>query len=293
MSILIYLNGKYVPKEEAKVSVFDHGYLYGDGVFEGIRAYGGRVFRLDEHLKRLYDSAKVIKLQIPLTFEELKEALLETLRKNKLQDAYIRLVVSRGEGDLGLDPRKCPRPTVVIIADKIKLYPAEMYENGLKVITVPTRRNAPESLNPMIKSLNYLNNILAKMEATLAGVEEAILLNADGYVAECTGDNLFVVKGDELYTPPTYLGTLVGVTRNAVMELARGLGMKVEEKIFTRYDLYVADEVFLTGTAAEVVPVVEIDGRIIKDGRPGKNTRKLINAFRELTQREGTPIYTK
>ncbi len=291
MSILIYLDGKFVPKEEAKVSVFDHGYLYGDGVFEGIRAYNGRVFRLDEHLKRLYDSAKVIDLKMPISIEEMEEALLETLRKNELRDAYIRLIVSRGPGDLGLDPRKCGKPTVVIIADKIKLYPQEMYDNGLAVVTVPTRRNVPESLNPMIKSLNYLNNILAKIEAINSGVEEAILLNADGYVAECTGDNIFIIKGNALYTPPPYLGTLVGVTRNAVMELGEALGMKVEEKVFTRYDLYVADEAFLTGTAAEVVPVVGVDGRLIQDGKPGSYTLKLIKAFKELTQKEGTPIY--
>lgn len=291
MSILIYLNGKFVPKEEAKVSVFDHGYLYGDGVFEGIRAYNGRVFRLDEHLIRLYDSAQAINLNIPMTIKEMEEALLETLRKNELRDAYIRLVVSRGPGDLGLDPRKCAKPTVVIIADKINLYPQEMYDNGLKVVTVATRRNHPEALSPAVKSLNYLNNILARIEATVAGVEEAILLNADGYVTECTGDNLFFVKGNSLCTPPAHLGNLIGVTRNTVMEIASKLGMDVQEKVFTRYELYTADEVFLTGTAAEVVPVVEIDGRSIKDGKPGQNTLKLISAYRELAQREGTPIY--
>ncbi|HGE70260.1 TPA: branched-chain-amino-acid transaminase, partial [Candidatus Poribacteria bacterium] len=251
MGLVIYLNGEYVQKEEAKVSVFDHGLLYGDGVFEGIRSYNGRVFRLDEHLQRLYDSAKVIRLTIPLSPEEMKEKILETLRRNGLRDAYIRVVVTRGPGDLGLDPDKCCKEGFVfIITDKIVLYDDEYYKNGLSVITVPTRRNVPEALNPRIKSLNYLNNIMAKIEAKNSNVIEAIMLNSDGYVVECTGDNIFIVKNGALYTPPTYIGALEGITRDAVMELARNMGIKVEERIFNRYEVFVADECFLTGTAA-------------------------------------------
>jgi len=292
MGLLIYLNGEFVPKEEAKVSVFDHGLLYGDGVFEGIRSYNGRVFRLDEHLQRPYDSAKVIRLKIPLSFEEMKEKILETLRLNKLSDAYIRAVVTRGVGDLGLDPDKCcDEGFVFIITDKIALYDDHYYINGLTVITVPTRRNIPEALNPRIKSLNYLNNILAKIEAKNGNVIEAIMLNSDGYVVECTGDNIFIIKNEAVYTPPTYIGALEGITRDAVMEIARNMGLKVEEKIFNRYEIYVADECFLTGTAAEVIPVVKVDGRIIGDGLPGKMTQKLTEEFRKLTQTTGTPIY--
>lgn len=292
MGLIIYLNGEYVPKEEAKVSVFDHGLLYGDGVFEGIRSYNGRVFRLNEHLQRLYDSAKVIRLTIPLSQEEMKEKILETLRRNELRDAYIRVVVTRGPGDLGLDPDKCCKEGFVfIITDKIVLYDDEYYKNGLSVITVPTRRNVPEALNPRIKSLNYLNNIMAKIEAKNSNVIEAIMLNSDGYVVECTGDNIFIVKGGAIYTPPTYIGALEGITRDAVMELARNMGIKVEERIFNRYEVYVSDECFLTGTAAEIIPVVKVDGRIIGDGRPGNITKKLTEEFRKLTQTTGTPIY--
>jgi len=292
MGLVIYLNGEYVQKEEAKVSVFDHGLLYGDGVFEGIRSYNGRVFRLDEHLQRLYDSAKVIRLTIPLSPEEMKEKILETLRRNGLRDAYIRVVVTRGPGDLGLDPDKCCKEGFVfIITDKIVLYDDEYYKNGLSVITVPTRRNVPEALNPRIKSLNYLNNIMAKIEAKNSNVIEAIMLNSDGYVVECTGDNIFIVKNGALYTPPTYIGALEGITRDAVMELARKMGIKVEERIFNRYEVFVADECFLTGTAAEIIPVVKVDGRIIGDGRPGNITKKLTEEFRKLTQTTGTPIY--
>ncbi|RKY03583.1 branched-chain amino acid aminotransferase [Candidatus Poribacteria bacterium] len=289
--MLIYLNGKFVPKEEAKISVFDHGLLYGDGVFEGIRSYNGRVFKLDEHLKRLYDSAKAIRLRIPLSMEEMREVVLETLRRNNLRDAYIRLVVTRGEGDLGLDPDKCREPTVFCIADKIVLYPERYYKEGLRVITVSTRRNYVEALNPRIKSLNYLNNILAKIEGKLAGVEEAIMLNAEGYVVECTGDNVFIVRNGSLITPPVYIGALEGITRNTVMELARGMGIEVREEPFTRYELYTADECFLTGTAAEVIPVVEVDGRPIGDGKPGQLTLKIMEAFREYARTHGTPIY--
>ncbi|MGB9595181.1 MAG: branched-chain-amino-acid transaminase [Candidatus Poribacteria bacterium] len=292
MGLVIYLNGEYVQKEDAKVSVFDHGLLYGDGVFEGIRSYNGRVFRLDEHLQRLYDSAKVIRLTIPLSQEEMKEKILETLRRNELRDAYIRVVVTRGPGDLGLDPDKCCKEGFVfIITDKIVLYDDEYYKNGLSVITVPTRRNIPEALNPRIKSLNYLNNIMAKIEAKNSNVIEAIMLNSDGYVVECTGDNIFIVKSGIIYTPPTYIGALEGITRDAVMELARNIGIKVEERIFNRYEVYVSDECFLTGTAAEIIPVVKVDGRIIGNGRPGDITKKLTEEFRQLTQTTGTPIY--
>ncbi|NLY89577.1 MAG: branched-chain-amino-acid transaminase [Firmicutes bacterium] len=291
MSIEIYINGEFFPKEEAKVSVFDHGLLYGDGVFEGTRAYNGRVFKFDEHIDRLYDSAKAINLTIPMSKEEMKEAHLETLRRNKLTDAYIRTVITRGPGDLGLDPRKCSRPSVIIIADRITLYPQEFYENGLRLITVPTRRNMAETVNPMIKSLNYLNNILAKIEANLAGVPEAIMLNQEGYVAECTGDNIFIIKGKTLLTPASVHGALKGITRGVAMELAARIGLEVREELLTRYDLYVADESFLTGTAAEVIPVVEIDGRKIGTGTPGPYTRQLVKLYREKAMEEGTPIY--
>lgn len=291
MSIQIYINGQFVPREEAKVSVFDHGYLYGDGVFEGIRAYNGRVFKLTEHLDRLYESARSILLTIPLSWKDMEEAVLESCRRNNIRDGYIRLVVSRGEGDLGLDPRKCPQPNVVIIADKIKLYPEELYQQGLKVISVPTRRNHTEALNARIKSLNYLNSILAKIEGNLHGYEEVILLNSEGYVTECSADNIFIVRRGVLVTPPNYLGILEGITRNTVMELAREMGIRAEERVFGRHDIYVAEECFLTGTGAELVPVVEVDGRTIGTGKPGETYRKILGAFRELTQLEGTPIY--
>ena len=292
MSIQIYIDGKFYPKEEAKISVFDHGFLYGDGVFEGIRAYNGRVWKLDEHLERLYESAKAIMLPIPLTIEETKEATLETLRRNDLHDAYIRLVVSRGAGDLGLDPRKCPKPCVVVIADKIVLYPEELYNTGLKVVSVATRRNHNEALSPRIKSMNYLNNILAKIEANLHGYPEVIMLNSEGYVVEGTGDNIFIMKKGVLMTPPPYAGILEGITRNTIMDIARVNGIPVEERLFNRHELYNADECFLTGTAAEAIPVVEADGRVIGDGKPGSVTNQLIRAFRELTQIQGTQIYT-
>lgn len=291
MSILVYVNGRLVPKEEASVSVFDHGFLYGDGIFEGIRAYNGRVFKLDEHLDRLYESAHSLLLKVPLTKEEMREVVLQTCRANEIRDGYIRLVVSRGTGDLGLDPRKCPAPTVVCIADRIQLYPEELYERGMRVATVSTRRNGPESLNPRIKSLNYLNNILAKIEANLAGYAEVIMLNADGYVVECTGDNIFIIKKGVLITPPKHVGILEGITRNTIMELARRRNIPVEEEVFTRHDVWNADECFLTGTAAEAIPVVEADGRLIGDGRPGPLTTRLIADFRAYVQSEGTPIY--
>lgn len=290
--MLIYIDGEFLPKAEAKVSVFDHGLLYGDGVFEGIRSYNGNVFKLDEHLERIYDSAKSIMLQIPIPVETMKETVLETLRRNNLTEAYIRLVVTRGVGDLGLDPDKCPKPSIIIIADKITLYPQKFYEEGLEIVTVSVRRNYAEAINPRIKSLNYLNNILAKIEGKQSGAEEVLMLNAEGYVVECSGDNIFWVKNDILVTPPVHMGILEGVTRNSVIDLARDAGMQVEERVFTRHDLYIADECFLTGTAAEVIPVVKIDRRAIGDGQPGKVTEKLIAAFRQLAHSTGTPIYT-
>ncbi|HHX24376.1 MAG: branched-chain-amino-acid transaminase [Tepidanaerobacteraceae bacterium] len=291
MSIQIYVNGQYFSKEEAKISVFDHGFLYGDGIFEGIRAYGGKVFRLKEHIDRLYNGARAIMLDIPLTKEEMMEVVLETLRRNEQRDAYIRLVVSRGVGDLGLDPRKCKEPTIICITDNIVLYPEKLYKEGMEIITAATRRNRPEGVNPQMKSLNYLNNIMAKLEANLSGAPEAMMLNSEDYVAECTGDNIFIVKNGVLITPPPYLGILVGITRNAIMELAKNMGITVEEKVFTRYDVYTADECFLSGTAAEAVPVVKVDGRTIGDGKPGTVTNKIINAFKELIETEGTEIY--
>lgn len=289
--MLIYIDGEFLPKAEAKVSVFDHGLLYGDGVFEGIRSYNGRVFKLDEHLERLYDSAKSIMLQIPISIETMKETVLETLRRNHLTEAYIRLVVTRGVGDLGLDPDKCPKPSIIIIADKIVLYPQKFYEDGLEIVTVSVRRNYAEAINPRIKSLNYLNNILAKIEGKQAGAEEVLMLNREGYVVECSGDNIFWIKNETLVTPPGHIGILEGVTRNSVIGLARESGMKIEERVFTRHDLYIADECFLTGTAAEVIPVVKIDQRTIGDGQPGKITQRLISAFRQYANSSGTPIY--
>lgn len=292
--MMVYVNGKFVPKEEARVSVFDHGFLYGDGVFEGIRAYAGRVFKLREHVDRLYDSAKAILLELPLGRETMEEAILETCRQNRLQDAYIRVVVSRGDGDLGLDPRKCPRPNIIIIADRITLYPPELYETGMRVVTVATRRNIAEGVNPRIKSLNYLNNILAKIEANLAGYNEVLMLNHEGYVVEGTGDNIFVVTAaGVLATPPSHAGILEGITRNTVMQLAGQLGVNMAECTLTRYDVHVARECFLTGTAAEIIPVVEVDGRSIADGRPGPVTRLMMERYRELTRREGADIYAR
>ncbi|MBU2567716.1 MAG: branched-chain-amino-acid transaminase [Elusimicrobia bacterium] len=291
MSKFVYLDGKFVKPEEAKVSIFDHGLLYGDGVFEGIRAYNSRVFKLREHLGRLTNSARAISLEIPFTKEELEKAIIETVRMNKLKDAYIRVVITRGPGDLGLDPRRCSTPTIFIIADRIALYPEEFYTKGLEVVTVAVRRNSPNALNPCIKSLNYLNNILAKIEATRAGVHEAIMLNKDGYVAECTGDNIFILKDNTIITPPTWAGALPGITREAVMDLAKSrLKLLVKEDLFTTYHVYTADECFLTGTAAEIIPVIRVDNRIIGDGKPGKVTKELMKEFRELTRSTGVPV---
>ena len=287
MSSKIFLNNRLVDKADATISVFDHGLLYGDGVFEGIRSYGGLVFKLREHLDRLFESAHTLMLEIPMTKERLEKAVVQTLKANRLKDAYIRLVVTRGVGDLGLDPRKCRQPALFIIADEIMLYPRAYYEKGLQIATVPTVRNHPEALNPQLKTLNYLNNILAKIEATNAGVDEAILLNSQGYVTECTGENIFYVRGKCIATPPPYVGILRGITRSVVMRIAKELGFSVEEDVFTRHELYTADEVFLTGTAAEIVPVVKIDNRQIGSGKPGKTTRLLTKEFKKLTPKEG------
>jgi len=284
----IWLNGRLVPKDEARVSVFDHGLLYGDGVFEGIRSYNRLVFKLKEHIDRLYESAHSIMLKIPMSKSEMIKAVIDTLKANGLKDAYIRLVVTRGEGDLGLDPRKClGRPTIFIITDKIVLYPERLYKQGMAVITVPTIRNLPEALNPQIKSLNYLNNILAKIEAANAGYDEAIMLDHLGYVAECTGDNIFCIKYNELYTPPQCMGTLRGITREVVLELARKNKIPTHEHVLTRHELFISDEVFLTGTAAEIIPIVKVDGRQIGNGKPGSITNRLIKEFRRLTRTDG------
>ena len=286
----IYIDGKFYDEAHAKISVFDHGLLYGDGIFEGIRAYHGRVFKLKEHVERLYASAKAILLTIPMSPAEMTRAVVETCRRNKVRDGYIRLLVTRGVGTLGLNPNRCKRGSVIIIAGKIQLYPEEYYRNGMEIITVPTVRNLHSALNPAIKSLNYLNNILAKIEANNAGVEEAILLNAEGYVSECTGDNLFLVKEGELLTPPLSAGALYGITRRVVMELAEEEGCRVSEPNLTRYDVFNADECFLTGTGAEIVPVVKVDGRVIGSGKPGPLTQKLVRRYRALTQVSGEPI---
>jgi branched-chain amino acid aminotransferase len=287
----IYLDGEYYEKEEAKISVFDHGLLYGDGVFEGIRFYHDRVFRLTEHIDRLFDSAKAICLRMPLQQAAMMEAVLETIRKNDLHDGYVRLVVTRGSGDLGLNPALCPKPTVFIIASKITLYPEEMYRNGLSVVTCSTRRIPHGALSPMVKSLNYLNNILAKIEAQQAGAGEGLMLNEQGFVAECTGDNIFTVKKGEIFTPPISSGALAGITRQVAFEMAAELGLCISEPEMTRYDIFTADECFLTGTAAEVIPVVTLDSRVLGDGVPGPITRRLMERFHQLTETTGTAIY--
>lgn len=284
MGLKIYINGQILPQEDAKISVFDHGLLYGDGVFEGIRAYNGKIFTLDQHLDRLYDSAAAIALQIPLTKEEMAHAIKKTMEANNLTDSYIRLVVTRGVGKLGLDPNKCATPQVIIITDTIELYSKTLYEKGLDIVTVTTIRNHFSALDPKIKSLNYLNNILAKLESIQAGAGEALMLNKDGYVAECAGDNIFIIKNNTLLTPPESAGILIGITRNIVMELANEMEIQVKEELMTRYDLYIADECFLTGTAAEIIPVVKIDGRIIGTGKPGKVTLSLLKRYQDLTK---------
>jgi branched-chain amino acid aminotransferase len=284
MPLQVYINGKLYDKEDAKISVYDHGFLYGDGVFEGIRSYGGKVFRMAEHLDRLWNSAKAIWLQIPISKQEMAQAIEDTLAQNGIQDGYIRVVVSRGCGTLGLDPNKCSNPQVIIITDHISLYPDELYQKGLEIITVSTVRNHPAALNPRIKSLNYLNNILAKIEGLQAGCIEALMLNHKGEVAECTGDNLFLVRRGRISTPPNEAGILEGITREAVISLARDLGIEVQEVPLTRHDVYIADECFLTGTAAEVIPVVKVDSRTIGEGTPGKITRQLMARFKKLTR---------
>jgi len=287
----VFIDGKYYDGRAAKISVFDHGLLYGDGVFEGIRAYHGRVFKLREHIDRLFCSAKAILLNIPMSHAHLMHAVVEACRKNKIHDGYIRLVVTRGVGTLGLNPNRCKNPSVIIIADKIQLYPPAFYQKGMEIVTVPTTRNLHSALNPAIKSLNYLNNILAKIEANQAGCEEAVMLNAEGFVAECSGDNLFIVKKGVLLTPPLSAGALYGITRGVVMELAEEEGLTVSEPNLTRYDLFNADECFLTGTGAEIIPVVKIDGRVVGTGKPGPITRKLEEEYRALTKNSGEPIY--
>jgi branched-chain amino acid aminotransferase len=284
MSKQVYISGKFVPQEEAKISVFDHGLLYGDGVFEGLRAYGGKVFRLREHITRLYESAKAIWLTIPISFDQMCDAVNEAVRINKLDSGYIRLVVTRGAGTLGLDPNRCSNPRVIIIADAISLYPKELYEKGLEIVTVSVQRMHPAALNPRIKSLNYLNNILAKIEGLQAGCIEALMLNHKGEVAECTGDNIFLVRHGELWTPPLEAGILEGVTRDAVIEVARVAEIEVRETPLTKHDVYVADECFLTGTAAEIIPVVKVDSRTIGTGKPGPVTRDLEERFKALTR---------
>jgi branched-chain amino acid aminotransferase len=286
----VYIDGKFYDQRDAKISIFDHGLLYGDGIFEGIRAYNGRVFRLKEHIDRLFCSAKAILLKIPLARGAVTEAVLESCRRNKLRDGYIRLLVTRGIGTLGLNPNRCKRPSVIVIADKIQLYPPKLYERGMEIITVPTVRSLHSALNPAIKSLNYLNNILAKIEANNAGCEEAVMLNAGGYIAECTGDNIFVFKNGKLMTPPLSAGALYGITRQVVIEIAEQSGIPVSEPQLTRYDLFNADECFVTGTGAEIMPVVKIDGREIGTGKPGPLTNKLVSEYRSLTKVSGEPI---
>jgi branched-chain amino acid aminotransferase len=284
MSLQVYVSGKLYPKDEAKISVYDHGFLYGDGVFEGLRSYNGRVFRLEQHLDRLWKSAKAIWLEIPMTRQAMGQAINDTLRANDIKDGYIRLVVTRGAGSLGLDPNRTSDPQVVIITDHISLYPRELYEQGLEIVTASTIRNHPAALSPRIKSLNYLNNILAKIEGLQAGCIEALMLNHKGEVAECTGDNIFLVRDGVLYTPPIDAGILEGITRDAVIELARQSGREVREVPITRHDVYIADECFLTGTAAEVIPVVKVDGRSIGGGSPGPVTKDLLEHFHRLTR---------
>jgi len=291
VGLLVYVKGDFVPRSEAKISVFDRGYLYGDGVFEGIRGYNGRIFRLDQHLERLYRGARAISLEVPMTPEELRDVVLETVRRNNLHDCYVRVILSRGEGDLGLNPLNCQFPaTLVVIASTIALYPHEVYEQGLDVITCVTRRNMPTALNPQIKSLNYLNNILGRIEVNGAGAHEGLMLNHLGYVAEATGDNVFIWRDQHLLTPPTYAGLLEGITRQVVLEMAEEMGLSPREEMLTLYQVYSADECFLTGTAAEIAPVSRLDGKMIGDGKPGPITKRLMARFKEVTVAEGVPV---
>ena len=287
----IYIDGKFCSEADAKVSVFDHGLLYGDGIFEGIRFYNGRVFRLGEHLDRLWDSARSICLEIPMTKKGMTEALLETIRQNNVRDGYVRLLVTRGIGNLGLNPTQCKCPSVIIIVAAITLYHENLYRKGLTIVTCATRRCNPGALNPAVKSLNYLNNVMARIEADLAGADEALMLNDTGNVAECTADNIFVIKRSQIITPPVTAGALRGITRSVAFEIAAELGFKTLEADITRHDVYAADECFLTGTAAEIVPVVKADGRVIGNGKPGPITTRIIARFREMTRETGTPIF--
>ncbi|APQ60799.1 MULTISPECIES: branched-chain-amino-acid transaminase [Paenibacillus] len=287
----IYLDGQHVTKENAKVSVYDHGFLYGDGIFEGIRIYNGNIFKCKEHLERLYDSAKSIQLNIPLSPDEMLEAMAETIRLNEMRNGYIRLIVSRGAGNLGLDPLRCAKASVIIIVEQLAIYPEEAYLTGLKTISVSQRRNIPDALNPKIKSLNYLNNILVKIQSNYAGVGEAIMLNSQGYVTEGSADNIFIVKNGVLYTPPCYLGALEGITRNAIIDLCAKLGYPLKEQPFTLHDVYVADEVFFTGTAAEVIAAYEVDGRTIGSGVAGPVTLELLAEFRKIVDKDGYKVW--
>ncbi len=287
---LIYIDGRFYPKSEAKISVYDHGLLYGDGVFEGIRCYNGNVFRLKQHIDRLYDSGRAINLEIPISKKEMTEIVLESIRKNNLKEAYVRLIVTRGVGDLGLDPRKCPRPSIICIAQYFAPLYGDLYDNGIRVITVGTRRTSSDALDIKAKTLNYLNNIMGKIQANLANCDEALMLNSLGHVAEGTGDNFFIVKNRELFTPPTGAGILIGITRGAIMELAGKAGIRVTEKNLTLFDVYTADEAFMTGTAAEVIPIIEVDARRIGDGNPGPVTKKLMSEFRKIRERDGIRI---
>jgi branched-chain amino acid aminotransferase len=289
----IYVDGKFYSEANAKISVFDHGLLYGDGIFEGIRFYNGRVFRLEEHLLRLWDSARSICLEIPMTMGNMTEAVLETIRQNHLHDGYIRLVVTRGIGNLGLNPTQCKSPSVIIIAATIALYHQDFYQKGLTIVTCATRRSNPAALNPAVKSLNYLNNVMARVEANLSGADEALMLNDAGNVAECTADNVFIVKHGQILTPPVAAGALRGITRSVVFEIAAELGVRVRETDITRHDVFVADECFLTGTAAEIVPVVKADGRSIGSGKPGPITARIVARYRQVTHETGTPIFVK
>src|SRR5437867_5914409 len=288
----IYIDGKFYAEGDAKVSVFDHGLLYGDGIFEGIRFYNGRVFRLEEHLERLWDSARSICLDLPMSRSEMTEALLETIRKNDLRDGYIRLIVTRGVGNLGLNPAQCKRPSVIIIATTVTLYPAEMYHRGLTVVTVATRRTGPGALNPAVKSLNYLNNVMARIEANLAEADEALMLNDQGCIAECTADNIFVIKRGEIFTPPITAGALRGITRSVVIEIAAELGINISETDMSRHHVFIADEWLLIGPGAEVIPVIKADGRVIGTGKPGPISLRMSARFREITREGGTPIYS-
>ncbi len=291
MGLSVYIDGQLVNERDAKISVFDHGLLYGDGVFEGIRFYEGRVFRCEEHIDRLYDSAKAIAMKMPWTKEEVTEAMLQTIRANELRDGYVRLVITRGAGSLGLNPYLCETPSIIIIASTIALYAAEKYQKGLNIVTCATRRPAPAALSPAVKSLNYLNNVMAKIEAINAGAEEGVMLNEQGFVAECTGDNLFVIKNGRIATPPVSAGALDGITRQVMFEIAKELEIELVEQTLTRYEIYTADECFLTGTAAEVVPVATYDSRKIGEGKPGPITLRFIERFQHLTKNTGTPIY--